>query len=362
MRLAVDARWMHYGCRGMGLHAYTLLEPVLEGLTAFMPSGSEPLSCRSIVSGPTFYPVWEQFWLPSLCKAHKVTHLVCPYNTAPLALPRFIKLILVVHDLIYLKPWSEIPPSLSRRQELGRFYRKTVLPGVIHKASHIVTVSAYSQQKISETFGIPKSRIFVIPNSIDHDWFVFDPMPLHDRRSYILTVSGEAPSKNLATLIRAFARLKYQGSPYLRAIQLRVVGVKAANVPPFANLARQLGLESSVIFEAYVDRSDLMQLYRHALLFVLPSLYEGFGIPIIEAMASGTPVACSRVASLPEVLGDFGWYFDPLSPLDIANTICTALSDPVLYGHNALHALLRVKKYNKSSVAYSASLFWRHVQ
>ena len=358
MKLAVDARWMNFGCRGMGRHAYSLVSPVSERVVGLLPRNCPPINFTSIFSGPTSYAIWEQLWLPLLCKREKISHVLCPYNTAPVFLPHSTKLILVVHDLIFLSPWSEIPPSHSLRQELGRLYRKALIPHVIRRASRIITVSNYSRDLIAQTFKLNPADIAVIPNSVGAEWFTSEPLPFRSREPYILTVTGDAPSKNLSSLIHAFSILKNSPGSAFHGLKLRVVGVKPGSIPHFASLARKYGVTSSVVFEGYIDQDSLVTLYRQSLLFALPSLSEGFGIPIIEAMASGTPIACSATTSLPEILGDCGWYFDPRSPQLMAETMAIALSDDQQRDKHVQAALLRAQQYSQASVARQAYHFW----
>ena len=358
MKLAVDARWMNFGCRGMGRHAYSLVSPVSEKIVGLLPRNSPPIDIPSIFSGPNSYALWEQLWLPLLCKREEISHVLCPYNTAPVFLSPSTSLILVVHDLIFLSPWSEIPPSHSLRQELGRLYRKALLPHVIGRASRIITVSNYSRDLIAQTFKLNPADIAVIPNSLNAEWFVSEPLPLCSRTPYILTVTGDAPSKNLSSLIHAFSILKNSLGSAFHGLKLRVVGVKPGSQPHFASLAMKYGVSPSVLFEGYIDQYSLIDLYRKSLLFVLPSLSEGFGIPIIEAMASGTPVACSGTTSLPEILGDCGWYFDPRSPRLIAKTMAIALTDHQQQDKHIQAALLRAQQYSQASVARQVHHFW----
>ena len=358
MKLAVDARWMNFGCRGMGRHAYSLVTPVSERVVGLLPRNFPPIDIPSIFSGPTPYALWEQLWLPLLCEREKISHILCPYNTAPVFLPPSTNLILVVHDLIFLSPWSEIPPSHSLRQELGRLYRKALLPNVIRRASRIITVSNYSRDLIAKTFNLSLHDIVVIPNSLSAEWFASEPIPFYSRNPFILTVTGDAPSKNLSSLIHAFSILKNSLDSAFHGLKLRVVGLKPRSIPHFASLAKKYAVYPSVVFEGYLDQDSLINLYRQSLLFVLPSLSEGFGIPIIEAMACGTPVACSATTSLPEILGDCGWYFDPRSPQLIAETMAIALSDHQQRDKHVHAALLRAQQYSQASVARQVYNFW----
>jgi glycosyltransferase involved in cell wall biosynthesis len=229
---------------------------------------------------------------------------------------------------------------------------------VIRRASRIITVSNYSRDLIAKTFNLSLHDIVVIPNSLSAEWFASEPLPFYSRNPYILTVTGDAPSKNLSSLIHAFSILKNSLDSAFHGLKLRVVGLKPRSIPHFASLAKKYAVYSSVVFEGYLAKDSLINLYRQSLLFVLPSLSEGFGIPIIEAMASGTPVACSATTSLPEILGDCGWYFDPRSPQLIAETMAIALSDHQQRDKHVHAALLRAQQYSQASVARQVHNFW----
>jgi len=356
--LAIDARWMGPGCRGMGRHALHLLAPIIGQVLGLAPRSCTKPSFTTLGSGPSLYPLWEQVWLPLLCWKRHVSLLVCPYNTAPLYLPPHTKLILVVHDLIFMSPWSEIPPSSRMAQELGRLYRKLILPRVIHKAHKIITVSEYSRRLIVDTFSLDPGTVTVIPNSIGEEWFTEDPLPYNLRDSYILAVSGEAPSKNLANLIHAFSLLRKH--PLLRGNfpKLRVVGVKQESHPRFQAFARSLGVHDFVELESYVDQPLLIDMYRNSRLFVMPSLSEGFGIPLIEAMAAGAPIVCSNTTSLPEVAGNCCHFFDPYNVDSIAQTLLRAILNPSECEKNIECGVSRSRRFSSDKVFKASAAFW----
>jgi len=359
--IAIDARWMGHGCRGMGSHAHTLIKPVIGQVLGLAPRCKHKASLTTLNSGPAFYPLWEQLWLPFLCLKNGVNYLVCPYNTAPVLLPMNTRLVLVVHDLIFMSSWSSVPPSPYPWQELGRFYRKLVLPMVIHKAYKIITVSNYSRNQILQSFSLDPERVVVIPNSIEDEWFARDPLPYSMRQPYLLAVSGEAPSKNLLNLIRAFSLLKNRYCAGYASLTLRVVGVKPLAHHRFMSFAKTLGVQHSVIFENYVDQSSLIQMYRHSTLFVLPSLAEGFGIPLIEAMAAGAPIVCSNTTSAPEVAGENCFFFDPFNVHSIVKSLLSALESPLVCQENICLGVKRSHSFRGSVVAESVSQFWKYI-
>lgn len=356
--IAIDARWLGPSCRGMGRHALHLIAPIISQVLGLAPSTCPKPAFTTLNSGPSLYPLWEQLWLPFLCWKQNVSLLVCPYNTAPLHLPPHTQLILVVHDLIFMSPWREIPPSSRLGQELGRLYRKLILPRVIHNAHKVVTVSEYSKRLIIETFGLDPAIVTVIPNSIGDEWFEDQPLPYKQRKSYILVVSGEAPSKNLPNLIKAFSLLREHPDLSVSFPTLRVVGVKQESHARFKALARSLAVHNFIVFEPFVDQALLINMYRNSMLFVMPSLSEGFGIPLIEAMALGTPIVCSNTASLPEVAGNCCHFFDPYNVDSMVQALLKAILNPSECEKNIACGTARSLRFSSDKALEASTAFW----
>ena len=194
------------------------------------------------------------------------------------------------------------------------------------RAERLFTVSVFSQARLAARLGVPASRLEILTNSADHlDSVVPDDSVLvrHDLRDrpFLLAVASANPTKNLAALVDAFATLAVP--------DLRLVIVGAANDRVFAPGGGGSDPPGVVRTGPLADAS-LKALYRHAVALVFPSSYEGFGLPPLEAMAQGCPVAASNAASLPEVCGDAALYFDPTSQAAIADAITRLLGDSAL--------------------------------
>lgn len=354
MKLGVDIRWMVGNYRGMGRFARQLIAPVNSSVVGLAPRGIAATEWSCVSQGNSFFPWWEQKVLPQLCRREQLDFLLCPYNTGPLASLGSTRAIAVIHDLIFMQPWSVLPPSMSFYQTLGRLYRRQVVPAFARRADTILTVSHFTKNELVERFGLPESAVHVIPNAIADDWFE-TPLPLDARLPYLFTVAGEAPSKNVSRLLKAFAL----ALPTLDAgITLKIAGIKPAYHQAFSQQANQLGIAGQVELLGFLSDQQLRQYYRQAKAFVFASLFEGFGIPLLEAMASGTPVACSNSTSMPEVVGSYGVQFDPISVEDMAEKIRYLCSSAQTLSSLAKGGLERAQGYSESMVAQSMNVFW----
>jgi glycosyltransferase involved in cell wall biosynthesis len=247
---------------------------------------------------------WEQFELPFYSR-HAVLVNLC--NTAPLGR----RGIVMLHDAsVFVVPEAYSKPFLT-------WYR-TLIPLLGRRALRVATVSRFSQGELARHAGIPAERIDVIPLGAEHilrapgDESILARIGV-ERGRFILAVGSRSPHKNVGAVSAALARLGSQGLPLVQA--------GGANSRIFARSAALNG----AIHVGYVSDPELRALYENAACFVFPSLYEGFGIPALEALACGCPAAVARSGSLPEVCGDAVLYFDPHDPDDIARTIRLAL-------------------------------------
>lgn len=232
--------------------------------------------------------------------------------------------IITVHDLVRLCM------PIERENVLERVRLKLDILG-LKKANHIISVSECTKADLLHYLNIPENKISVIYNGVDRS--VFKPMFRRNSEfPYLLYVGTERPRKNLGTLMKAFANLKKEVNE-CRDLKLIKVG-NAGRSDKFrqSTLARvrRLGLEGQVIFADYVLDNVLACYYSSALALVIPSLYEGFGLPVIEAMACGCPVIASNSSSLPEVAGDAALFFTPNSPLELMHCVYRLMTQPKL--------------------------------
>lgn len=352
-RVAYDARLSIGQYRGMGRFLRQLIAGREEEFLGLCATGESDSSLKLVSRGFKPYPIWEQLSIPRLVKQLGIDVFLAPYNTAPLNLPKHVRLVIAVHDLIFLDP---MPKSRSSYQNLGRMYRQLVVPRAIARANAIVTVSDYTAGQLVSRFALSRDRIRVIPNTIDKEWFFETAVSREPSPKYILVVAGEAPSKNLNRAIAAFGRFRDHYKKEI--VRLKIAGVKPKFHEGFAQYARKLGVAEYIDFIGYVSDVEMRKLYLEAELFLMPSLSEGFGIPVLEAMASGVPAVISSATSLPEIGGAAARYFDPTSVDDMAGAILEVASNASLRHEMSRQGILQARKFHPDGVRENIKEFW----
>jgi len=253
-------------------------------------------------------------------------------------------MIVSIMDVIHLS-------SSAYRRSLGTFfYARPMLNAVARKADHIVTVSHHSKSEIMQALGIPGSKITVIPCGVSEEFAPQSPSVesrdaakiLGIQTPFLLYVGNLKPHKNVVTLLRAFAQLRKHNK--LRH-SLLIVGDDARWKRSVVDECVRLGIRDCTTFLPHVSQSLLPRVYAAADLLVMPSTVEGFGLPVLEAMACGTPVIASRTASLPEVAGDAAIYFDPASSEDLGVQIERILHSPELQASLRNKGIQRAKQF-----------------
>ncbi|MDA8387625.1 MAG: glycosyltransferase family 1 protein [Nitrospiraceae bacterium] len=261
-----------------------------------------------------------------------------PRHMLPPILPKKIKKVLTVHDLA----WKYYPETLEKYNLL---IMKLFAERSIRRADHILAVSGATARGLM-ALGVPEERITVTYNAADG----FKPLDKSSsaeyicrkygtNKNYVLTVSTVEPRKNLVTLLRAFAPL--------RGPQLVIAGARGwKNAAVHAEYEKLGFREEEVKFLGYVPDEEMNMLYSGAMVFVFPSIYEGFGMPLLEAMASGAPVISSNTSSLPEVAGDAGILLPPLDVEKWSAAISKALGDKTLRKEMISKGLSQSKKFS----------------
>lgn len=283
----------------------------------FTPSGNFNVH----VLPAKFYPLWEQFLLPREARKRGVKVLHCTANTAPLKFNGV--LIVTIHDLIFLESFEL---NASPYQVFGNLYRRLIVPRVARKAGFIITVSEYSKKIISERLKVNPEKIRVIYNGVSP---VFKKMEKDARFSrfrqaydipenFLLHFGNTAPRKNTAMVLEAYRRYR---NGQKDAMKLVIAGCAPEVIHAICKQHHLEKLLPFIILPGYVKAEELPILYNQATIFLYPSLNEGFGLPVIEAMACGTPVVTSNSSCLPEVAGDAAILVNPTDPSHIASAL-----------------------------------------
>jgi glycosyltransferase involved in cell wall biosynthesis len=235
--------------------------------------------------------------------------------------------VVTIHDLTRFLFPAQKHRGLFHQWAYEEVFRSTIL-----HARRIIAVSEHTRNDLARFFPDAAERTVVIPEGVEHDQYRPAPHPssgdemlmrLGVTKPYLLFVGVWMNHKNLSRLLEAFREVRRQGFPG----RLVITGSGRAHDEDVPRMVQRLGLSQVVLFPGNVPEDLLPSLYRQAFVFVFPSLYEGFGLPPLEAMACGVAVVASRVASLPEVLGAAAEYVDPLSSEDIARGILRVLRD-----------------------------------
>ena len=251
---------------------------------------------------------WEQLVLPARAAGARAAALLCPANLAPAAAHRTV---LVVHDAAALRHPGWYTPTYAA-------WQRVLLPLLVRRAARVITVSEFSRAELTDLLGLAPERITVVSGGVEARFSpAADPAgaraALGLARPYVLCVASQTARKNLGALAPAAARLAADG------VEVVVAG---GHRPQFA---REPGLERLRLL-GHVDDALLPGLYAGAEAFVLPSAYEGFGLPVLEAMASGTPVLAARAAALPETCGGAARLVLP-TPEAVADALPALLTD-----------------------------------
>jgi len=274
------------------------------------------------------YGIREQLAFPySILRKIKPDILHVPHSNIPWFYRG--KIAVTIHDLTHL-----IYPKFTPHKKYAR------ISGLVHlyfyflnwfackRACHIIAISKNTKKDIMNFFKIDPKKISVVHSGVCEEFIIKEKSAVeYLREKYsipynkkvLLYVGNLTPHKNVERLISAFAKMQNKNDCCL------VLAGKAFDIFSGNQKAKELGIEKSVVQMGFISQEELIDLYNLADLFVFPSIYEGFGLPVLESLACGTPVACSNTSSLPEVGGEFAFYFNPLDENDIAKQIENAL-------------------------------------
>jgi glycosyltransferase involved in cell wall biosynthesis len=257
--------------------------------------------------------LWTQFQLPQIYKNLKSTLLFSPLPEAPLYTN--CRFVVTSFDMIPLRFPKRFSPLIP--------YHRYYTPQVLKQAQHIICISQTTAKDITDFYQIPASKITAIP--LAHDRTHFRPLNL-PTSNYFLYIGRQDPYKNIQRLISAFAAL-----PNYKDYELWLVGPSDRRYTPILKAqVAELGINNQVKFLDYIPYSELPKIINQAIALVFPSLWEGFGLPVLEAMACGTPVITSNLSSLPEVAGDAAILINPHNTGEITEAMQAIATDSVL--------------------------------
>lgn len=364
-RIGIDARFVVSELRGMGRVTRGFLDhlaqidqeneyvmyvasPDIDGMLPSRPN------FKTRVLSPSFYPAYEQVCLPLAAHQDDLDVLHCPANTGPIILPNDTKLVLTLHDVIFHKPYSEIPRSSNPYQAIGRLYRRVCTRLLRTRVDYCITVSETSKADITKYLGLA-APVEVIYPGIDEAFFeetIVSFETIQEEygldKPYIFHLGGTAPSKNSLATVRAF-------ESYLDRTDDRELTLAIRGVPPSGNeivdYVKSAGLDERVNLLPFLSDQELRCVYAGAKLFVLSSLYEGFGLTPVEAMASGTAVLASNRGSVPEVVDDAGVLVNPIDKTELSKKLESLIADDLRREELVARGRERARQFHWESAA-----------
>ncbi len=370
MRIVIDAR--HARDFGIGSYIRNLVHALArldlrnhyvliaapEGLSDF---AGLPPNFESVAYGRCDTAPLDQLTFPLFLRQFSADLVHIPLNVVTLAMPK--PYVVTVHDLSSLM--FEQPQSRSRSFRLYQFRRG------LQRASKVIVVSGATRRNLEELFGLPGERIRQVYNAPDPRFLESPPSPevraagpegyspelRHTLERYqihypfLLYAGAILPQKNIPRLVEAFAvvRGELESHPVYRDLRLIIIGDEISKYPAVRRAVIQTRVENAVRFLGFVPFETLLMFYEAAAAFVFPSLYEGFGLPPLEAMSRGTPVVTSNVSSLPEVVGDAAVLVNPENVFDIARGIREVLVNEVLRGSLVRKGFEQVRRFSWES-------------
>ncbi|MBU0494107.1 MAG: glycosyltransferase family 4 protein [Chloroflexi bacterium] len=372
MRIGIDARLIYYRQAGIGQYTQSLIGGLArvcapEDEFVILQHRKDTHALRPGVKTPAANFRRRSTWTP--CH-HRLEQLALPLEIWPLKLdllhsPDYIppfrrncRSVITVHDLAFL----HYPEHLTG--DSLRYYGQ--IDRAVCDAEGIIAVSHSTQRDLMNLLGVPAHRVTVVheaANQVFRPLAVADLAPVRARydlpEQFILFLGTIEPRKNLPTLIQAYRLLRLHGGPAVSP--LVVAGAKGWLFDSVFALVEQLGLADHVLFTGSVPWSDVPAFYNLATVFCFPSLYEGFGLPPLEAMACGTPVVAADVSSIPEVVGDAGLLVDPNDAEALSEALGRVLQDEALRQDLHHRGLARAAEFSWDRAARETLAVYRQV-
>ena len=352
MRIGIDVR--KYSDLGIGSYIRTLLaefDTRLDHDLVLFASPEEAARIRSrhrgevVVERAGKYSVKELFSLSVKARASRCDLFHAPHYTLPYFLG--CRSVVTIHDLIHLR----FPESFNAAKQA---YARAVIGHACAAADAIIVDAEFTKRDIEATFRVSPEKIHVVHLGVRQEFttalagsearVVAHSLP--EGTPYALYVGSLKPHKNIPVLLKAFAQLG--DFPDLRLV---LSGEPFDANDGLLSLSRSLGIRDRIIDAGRVSTEGLVSLYQKASVVVLPSLYEGFGLPILEAMACGTPIIGARAASIPEVMGEGGMLFDPTDADELAGLIRSVLTDRSLRDSQRAYGLANARRFSREEQA-----------
>lgn len=369
MRVAIDARGINW-YTGTGIGTYTdkvlryLLKMDSENYYHIYWSGEnyeefQKPNTKLLMASKKYHRFFEQNYFPQNLKEEKIDIYHVPQNGIGLNENIDCKKIATMHDLI---PY--IMPETVGKGYLLKFLKD--VPKVIELCDALITVSEYSKQDILKFFPIDKDKIFVTPLAAEDIYIPMDKVVCREflkvhyniTKPFILYIGGFSPRKNVKALISAFSKVyKGLGKDY----NLVITGAARDQKQYLKDFSMSLELEEKIIFTGFAPEEHLPILYNGSDVFVYPSLYEGFGLPPLEAMNCGTPVISSNLTSIPEVVGDAGMLINPYDEKELPMALLTLLNSHTLQMEYIKKGLERAKSFSWENTAKNTLAVYKKV-
>ena len=356
MKIGIDARefvagqmtgigrylwhFLQYATSSKGPHEYVLFCNQETDVSFDLPK------LKKVIITENITPIWDQVLLPLKMAREKIDVFLTPYFKAPFFLPS--KMVLIINDLI--------PLFFPEEHRLfRRLYFRFMCVIAARRAKRIITISENSRDDIVKFFKLSADKIMIVHLGLEERFKPSDIKTEEIRRKYalpqkfILYVGNLSPHKNVQGLIKSYAALPSN----MREKYKLVMGASRSDkyFSHIEKVIREMELIQDVVFTGFIEHKDLPTVYNMGSLFAFPSFYEGFGLPPLEAMASGSPVVSSSTSSMPEVLGDAALFFNPYHVKEMSSAIRQMLEDENLRNKFRQKGLERAKFFTFEKMA-----------
>jgi glycosyltransferase involved in cell wall biosynthesis len=349
MRIGIDVKLLRTNSAGIKVY----LENLLDELQRIDRQNEYILFSPAPVAYPLFAPnfsyaifptrlpgiLWQQYELPKHAQKQKIDVFWGPEQTLFLRRPKGIQKVLTVHDFVYRR----YPKTMQRSVRAITGYYGT---RSLKKSDTIVCISKFTAQELHRLYpSIPEHQIRTIPNGIVHDNTVQEPLP---KKDFLFFSGSMEPRKNLRRLLKALESLAKKGI----RIPLKIAGPTGWHNKAFRELLESSPIRDSIEILGFVSPEELRNLYKSCKAFVFPTLYEGFGLPALEALQNGARVLTSKDSPMQEFLGSLGIYFDPHDSDSIARAIETLYLNPEKISYS--------EKENEKRLSILKRYTWEH--